>query len=109
MNKIEAYIEVFKLFSKILEQGFKQGSIDYILAVGGDGIPWPSWLKDLMKYEPWKNRLTILGPQSENRIAEILSIADIGLVPTPFKFWEKRSKFIEGLFIGIGSKTFLFN
>lgn len=81
--------KVFRRFRKILKESFKNGNVDHILAVGGDDANWPSWAKDMTKCDTWKNRLTLLGPQSENRVSEILSIADIGLVPTPFGFWEK--------------------
>lgn len=76
-------------FESILESKFERGEIDHVVAIGGDTVRRPPWAKDLLKHEPWKSRLTILGHQPAERIAQVIASADIGLVPTPWLYWEK--------------------
>ncbi len=78
-----------KLFSSVLETAFARRDIDGVLAIGGEDKVWPPWAKTLPRQTPWQRRLTILGPQTGARVARILALTDVGLVPTPLEFWEK--------------------
>jgi hypothetical protein len=80
---------VFERLGPVVRNAIIDGNLDYVLTVGGESRAQPSWVKELLMEAPWARRLMVLGPQPARRVAEILAVADVGLVPTPWSLWGK--------------------
>lgn len=72
-----------------LQLALAAGSLDRVLAVGGESPSAPPEVARFFAGIPWKDRLLVLGPQPAERVGEVLALADIGLVPAPWGVWEK--------------------
>lgn len=67
------------------------GDLDRVIAVGGESPRPPADIAQFFDHLLWANRLLVVGPQTPERVGELLSISDVGLVPTPLEFWPKSS------------------
>jgi hypothetical protein len=74
-----------------LRAAIAAGTIDRIVALGGEQPTTPSWCGEMVRHTPWSGRLQFMGPLPAKRVAEVLAAADIGLVSTPWDVWRKSS------------------
>lgn len=74
-----------------VQRAIDEGSLSSVIAVGGENSMPPEWIGEFMAKRPWAGRLQVLGKQPAERIAEVLAVVDVGLVPTPWPVWEKSS------------------
>lgn len=80
--------KAINIFFPLITKKIEQGSIDYLLIIGGGIFPSSSML-NILKQNIEEDKFYFTGQLSEYRVAELLEIADIGLVPTPWDYWKK--------------------
>jgi hypothetical protein len=78
-------------FGPVVHRAITEGSLSSVVAVGGETSTPPAWVGEFLSKPPWAGRLRVLGNQVPERVAEIIAVADVGLVPTPWPVWEKST------------------
>jgi hypothetical protein len=81
-------------FADILRQGFREGTLQRVVAIGGQPGPIPNALREKAKAFGAHGPVQVLGHQPGPRIGAILQICDFGLLPYPRHLLRKSTVFI---------------
>jgi hypothetical protein len=94
-------VRALRRFEELISRGIRQGALQRVVCLGGDGPVTPPELLDLVNRYAEPERFAILGPKPADEVGRILSYCDFAFSPTPRHVLEKSGAFLACAFAGL--------